>query len=80
MKKKLILIIFIGIYCPIIIAQKKEVYLNDDLKYISKLEFNSTIENFKYYTLKYDTDSVIINVKVERITKGKIKNLYIRKD
>ena len=54
-------------------GQTKEIYLNDDLKSITKAEFYKTTNN-QTYDLKFDLDTLIVNVKVLVIKKGKISN------
>ena len=53
-------------------AQQKEVYLNDDFVEITKAEFNEPHDPYVYYKLKYESDTVTVNVKVQRIKKGKV--------
>ena len=52
-------------------AQVKKVYLNDDLVKISEAEFEKN-EPFQFYYLSFDLDTLIANVKVQRIEKGNI--------
>src|SRR5690606_11792057 len=51
-----------------------EFYLNDDLSEISQFEFNKKNDFYKYYSLQFETDSLITNIKVQRVKKGKISN------
>lgn len=53
-------------------AQKNEVYLNDDLVQISESEFKKMNDLHKFYNLQYETDSSFINIKVQRVRKGKL--------
>ena len=53
-------------------GQKKEIYLNDNLEYITKIEFDKNTFNDGYLKLKYDVDSVFVNISVKREVKGKI--------
>jgi len=61
-----------------ILAQKKEVYLNEsqikneDLIFISKKKYNINVKGFIYYNFQFDLDTLTLNVKVERIQKGEI--------
>lgn len=50
-------------------GQTKEIYLNDDLKSISESEFNETTKELTY-NLKFDLDTLIVNIKVLRVKKG----------
>ena len=52
-------------------GQKKEVYLNDDLIEITKTEFDKKLEEHSY-KLRFELDTIIMNVKVIHIKKGKI--------
>ncbi|MEH1009416.1 hypothetical protein VDP25_16885 [Winogradskyella sp. ECml5-4] len=63
---------FICLFSIITFGQKKEIYLNDDLIKISKPEFNKETDDHKSYNMKFDLDTLIVNVKVQRIKKGKI--------
>src|SRR5690606_2360287 len=73
MNLNLFILIFI-LTVTSISAQKKEVYLNDDLSEISQFEFNKKNDFYKYYSLQFETDSLITNIKVQRVKKGKISN------
>lgn len=67
---------FIVIFCLStckIVAQKKELYLNDDLKQITQFEFTKS-EKANFYNIKFELDTLIVNVKVKSIKKGKISN------
>ena len=52
-------------------GQTKEIYLNDDLKNISESEFNKPSKESNY-NIRFDLDTLIVNVKVLRVKKGKI--------
>lgn len=54
-------------------AQKKELYVNDDFVYISKTEFEKNSEQPLDYNLRFELDSIYLNVKVARHKKGKIE-------
>lgn len=58
--------------CTILFGQKKDIYINDDLYNIGKSNFYKKSNNYKYYNLRFELDTLIVNVKVERIKKGKI--------
>lgn len=53
-------------------AQKKEIYLTDDLIEITQTDFNKTDDPYNFYNLQFELDTLIANVKVQRIKKGKI--------
>lgn len=55
-------------------AQKKEIYLNDDLVEITQTDFKKTDKPYKFYNLRFELDTLIANVKVQRIRKGKVSN------
>jgi hypothetical protein len=70
MKYKL-LILFFGLITYSSLGQTKEIYLNDELINITESEFKKATEEGTF-NMKYDLDTLIINVKVLRIKKGKI--------
>src|SRR5690606_178639 len=73
--------LFILVFCLFslsILAQKKEVYLNDDLVQISQFEFNKINDAHTFYNWQYETDSAIVNLKVQRIKKGKISKELLK--
>lgn len=70
-KMKQILILFFLSFLYNSFGQTKEIYLNDDLKNISESEFNETTKDFTY-NLKFDLDTLIVNVKVLSVKKGEI--------
>lgn len=53
-------------------GQKREIYLNDDFLEITQLEFNKADNDYIYYDMRFESDSLITNVKVRRVRKGKI--------
>ena len=53
-------------------GQKKDVYVNENLEYITKEEFNKNNFTDGYLKLKIDADSIFVNVSVKREVKGKI--------
>lgn len=65
------LIVFIVTNIFTVQSQKKELYANDDLEEISKTEFDLNTGN-DYLNLKFDVDSVFVNISAKRIKKGKI--------
>ncbi|WP_336071035.1 hypothetical protein [Mesoflavibacter sp. CH_XMU1404-2] len=69
MKRILILFFLSFIYNSF--GQTREIYLNDDLKNISESEFNENTKELTY-NLQFDLDTLIVNVKVLRVKKGKI--------
>ncbi len=71
MKTKLLTLI-LGLITVSTFAQKKEIYLNDDLIEITQSDFKKTDEQYKFYNLQFELDTLIANVKVQRIRKGKI--------
>ncbi|MEZ7500329.1 hypothetical protein QO200_16465 [Flavobacterium sp. Arc3] len=72
-KSNFFLTLFITVSISIVSAQKKEVYVNDDLELISKQEYDRNSGD-DYFNLKFDADSIYLNVSVKRIKKGKISN------
>lgn len=73
MKTKLFTLI-LGLLTILTFAQKKEIYLNDDLVEITQTDFKKTDEPYKFYNLRFELDTLIANVKVQRIRKGKVSN------
>jgi len=79
MKKKT-LIFILAMLSIISFAQKKEIYLDEDsiqredLIEISKNKFDITVKGYIYFNFQFDLDSLILNVKVQRIKKGQIPN------
>jgi len=71
MKTKLFTLLFLFLTISVF-AQKKEVYLNDDLVQITASEFKKTKESRDFYDLQFELDTLIANVKVKRDKKGKI--------
>ena len=69
--KNIVLLFLIGFLTIKSYSQKKEIYLNDDLESISESEFKEKKEPFSY-NIKYDLDTIIVNVKALRIKKGLI--------
>ncbi len=75
--KKNIIILFLIFSSVFSFSQKKELYVNDDFEYISKVEFDKKHDHPLGYSLRLDLDSCYINVKVSRYKKGEIKkSLY----
>jgi hypothetical protein len=70
LKKQAILIVLVSIW-SLSFGQKKEIYLNDDLIEITKTEFDKKLEEHSY-KLRFELDTIIMNVKVIHIKKGKI--------
>ena len=60
-------------------AQKKEIYLNDDFIEISEDEYRKPEEHGKFLNLQYESDTLITNVKVQRIKKGAISDELLDK-
>lgn len=73
MKTKL-LILILGFITVSTFGQKKEIYLNDDLVEITQADFKKTDIQYQFYNLRFELDTLIANVKVQRIRKGKISN------
>ena len=73
MKTKLFTLI-LGLITISTFGQKKEMYLNDDLVEITQTDFKKGDVPYKIYNLRFELDSLIANVKVQRIRKGKITN------
>lgn len=72
MKKLFTLILGLSIISTF--AQKKEIYLNDDLVEITQADFKKTDDPYKFYNLRFELDTLIANVKVQRIRKGKVSD------
>ena len=68
---KRIILLFLLISLNNSFGQTKKIYLNDDLKNISESEFNKPSKE-STYNLRFDLDTLIVNVKVLRVKKGKI--------
>ena len=68
---KHILILFLLGFIYVSYGQTKEIFLNDDLDSISEKEFNKKTRG-RTYNLKFNLDTLIVNVKVLRVRKGKI--------
>ena len=73
MKKKIFTLIF-GLLTISTVAQKKEIYLNDDIVEITQADFKKTDKPYEFYNLRFELDTLIANVKVQRIRKGKVSN------
>ena len=73
MKTKLLTLI-LGLLTISIFSQKKEIYLNDDLMKITQTDFKKIDEPNIFYNLRFELDTLIANVKVQRIRKGKVSN------
>ena len=71
MKTKL-LTLTLGLLTISTFSQKKEIYLNDDLIEITQTSFKKNDEPSKFYNLRFELDSLIANVKVQRIKRGKV--------
>lgn len=65
------IILFIFINISTVLSQKKELYVNDNLEEISKTEFDRNTGD-DYLNLKFDGDTVYVNISAKRIKKGKI--------
>ena len=63
-----VLLVFSGVW---VFAQKKEMYVNDNLEEISLEEFNKK-ETYRTYHLEVEIDSMIIHAKVIAQKKGKL--------
>ena len=75
--KKTILYLIVGLFYSLTFGQSEEVYLNDDLINISKSEFYKKTEQSKNYNLRFDLDTLIVNVKVLRVKKGNISKIKL---
>jgi len=60
----------------LVFSQEKEIYLNDNFTFITRVEFEKDSENELDYDLRFKTDSTFVNIKVQRIKKG-ILNLKV---
>ncbi|WP_218597750.1 hypothetical protein [Polaribacter sp. NJDZ03] len=64
--------------CSIIsFGQKKEIYINDDLVKITKSEFNKEKDLHKSYNMRFELDTLIVNVKVQRVKKGQVSKIKL---
>lgn len=70
--KTILFICIICLYTTLTFGQKKEIYFNDDLVKITKSEFDKESDIHKSYDLKFNLDTLIVNIKVQRIKKGKV--------
>ncbi len=70
--KKLLCFIILIISLTLGYSQKREVYVDDDLNNISKESFEQNRDLSKFLYLTFSDDSLIVNLKTERIVKGKI--------
>lgn len=70
--KKITLTIFIILIHTILFSQKNEMYLNDDFNIITKEEFEKSSGNEFDYNLRFKSDTTFVNIKVQRIKRGKI--------
>ena len=75
--KHLILILIIGLIHTLSFSQAKEIYLNDDLIDISKAEFDKKTDRQLYFDLRFESDTLIVNVKVDRFKKGTISKTQL---
>lgn len=71
MTKSFFTILF-GLMFSCLFSQEKEIYLNDDFAFISKAEFEQESDNEFDYTLRFESDTTFVNIKVQRVKKGKI--------
>lgn len=71
MKKNILIVILVFITLSVF-SQKKEIYLDDNLNKITKKEYEKNNKNNKFSNLQFDLDSLIANVKVQRIKKGQL--------
>ena len=72
-----ILTYLICLYSIVSFGQKKEIYANDDLIEITKSEFNKEKNPHESYNMRFDLDTLIVNVKVQRVKKGKISKIKL---
>jgi len=70
--KKFTFKIFFFLISTVLFSQEKEIYLNDNFTLITKAEFQKNSENELDYNLRFKTDTTFVNIKVQRIKKGKI--------
>ena len=70
--KRIFLIIVIGLIHMSSFGQAREIYVNDDLINISKAEFDEKTDEQLYFDIRLESDTLIINVKVDRFKKGRI--------
>ena len=72
-----ILTYLICLYSIVSFGQKKEIYANDDLIEITKSEFNKEKDLHKSYNMRFVLDTLIVNVKVQRVKKGKVSKIKL---
>lgn len=65
-------ILLFGLISVLSFGQQKELYLNDNFRIISEEEFLKESNNEFDYTLRFETDTTFVNIKVQREKKGKI--------
>lgn len=71
MIKKITLLVLI-LNCLNLVGQNQMIYANDDLEIITKKEFDKIKKEDGYLKLKFTADTVLVNVNVKRVKKGKI--------
>jgi hypothetical protein len=70
--KKITYTISFFLISTILFSQKNEIYLNDSFTFITKEEFKKDSGNEFDYNLKFKSDTTFVNIKVQRVKKGKI--------
>ncbi|MCK5730633.1 MAG: hypothetical protein KAH68_06140 [Draconibacterium sp.] len=75
--KRILLTFTLGLLYFSSLGQAREIYLDDDLNTISKSKFDFRNEQYHHYNLRLDLDTLIVNIKVQRIKKGKISKMKL---
>ena len=75
--KQLLLILTISVIHTCSYGQIKSIYLNDDLIEISKADFERKTDPKLYFDLRFESDTLIAHVKVDRYKKGRISKIQL---
>jgi hypothetical protein len=72
MMKNTLLLFLTTCFASLLLSQKKQIFIDDNLKIISKADFNKKVENIRFQSI--ETDSVIYNIRVEHKASGKLSD------
>ncbi len=75
--KHILLIITICLIHVLSFGQAREIYLNDEFINISKEEFDKKTDKYLFFDLRFESDTLIANIKVQRVKKGKISKVKL---